>query len=172
MIRMATYLLSDTHFEHKNIIEYSGRPFNNLEEMNNYIIQKWNETIKPDDEVYFLGDFCFGVAENIMKYATQLNGHKHIVMGNHDRKKTLYKEAGFITTEKRIVYPYATKKQIILSHKPILDLPEGCVNIHGHIHEKQLDTRLFNVENYYNVSVENINYTPKLLQEIIQEKGW
>lgn len=166
------YFLSDTHFAHQNIIAYSGRPFKDTDEMDKYIIQKWNETITDNDEVYFLGDFCFGSADNIMKYAKQLNGVKHIVMGNHDRKKSLYRDAGFITTEKRIVFPYATDKQILLSHKPIIDLPEGCVNIHGHIHEKELDPLIFDTHNYYNVSVENINYTPKLLQEIIKEKGW
>ncbi len=166
------YFISDTHFAHDNVIKYAGRPFNDAEEMNEYMITKWNETVSDNDEVYFLGDFCLGQAENIMKYAPRLNGVKHMIMGNHDRQKTLYRDAGFISTDKRLVFPYATDKQIILSHKPILDLPEGCVNIHGHIHEKELDPRLFNRENYYNVSVENINYIPKTLQEIIREKGW
>ena len=62
-------------------------------------------------------------------------------------------------------------KTIVLSHKPQQILQEGEVNIHGHIHDNQLDNS-FDKELYFNASVENINYTPIKLQEIITTMGW
>ena len=54
------WFTSDTHFFHNNIIDYCKRPFVNAEEMNEYIIKQWNSVVKPQDEVYHLGDFAFG----------------------------------------------------------------------------------------------------------------
>jgi len=54
-----TWFTSDTHFGHFNIIEYCNRPFKTVDEMNSKLIRFWNERVKPDDIVYFLGDFCF-----------------------------------------------------------------------------------------------------------------
>ena len=54
-----TFFTSDTHFGHANIIKYCNRPFSSLEEMNSTIIRNWNEMVKPEDTVFFLGDFCF-----------------------------------------------------------------------------------------------------------------
>ena len=171
---MGIYLLSDTHFAHQNIISYSNRPFVNTASMDNAIIQNWNSVIGKDDIVYFLGDFTFGDKDNIMKYASQLNGHKHLILGNHDRQKQLYLDAGFESVHKGtfLHLPEYSPKCIFLTHKPKIDLEAGCVNIHGHIHDHKLDPLMFNVENYFNVSVENINYTPIRLEEIIRRMGW
>lgn len=171
---MAIYLISDTHFAHQNIIAYSGRPFNDTNEMDTYIVHQWNKKIQDDDTVYFLGDFCFGIADNIKKYAHLLNGHKHIILGNHDRKKQLYLDAGFesVCKETFLSLSELTSQCIFLTHKPKTILEDKCVNIHGHIHEKKLDPLIYDIDRYYNVSVENIDYTPKKLQDIIKEMGW
>jgi len=86
------YFTSDQHFGHKNIITYSNRPFENEREMDNYIINKYNERVSPDDTVYHLGDF--GICEDWRKreILVQLNGKKILVLGNHDFwPKSLYK---------------------------------------------------------------------------------
>ena len=59
---MKRYVISDTHFNHSRILEYCQRPFDNVEEMNEVIINNWNKVINEDDIVYVLGDFCFGTA--------------------------------------------------------------------------------------------------------------
>ena len=90
------YLISDTHFNHLNIIKYCNRPFETVEEMNEFIIQKWNNTISNDDTVYFLGDFCLGNREKVIELGHRLNGHKILILGNHDRvTKTAFVDAGF-----------------------------------------------------------------------------
>src|SRR5437762_1961140 len=84
-IRMInTWFISDTHFGHKNILEYEkeSRPFTSIEEMHEAIIERWNSNIKPSDIVYHLGDFCFG--KKHLEIAQSLNGKKRLVMGNHD----------------------------------------------------------------------------------------
>ncbi len=80
------YFTSDTHFHHANIIKYCNRPFSSTEEMNEVLIKNWNDTVKPEDTVYHLGDFCF--ARDIYahsKILSSLNGTKHLVYGNHDK---------------------------------------------------------------------------------------
>ncbi len=93
------WVTSDNHFGHANIIEYCNRPFKSLEDMNKTMIRKWNERIKPDDEVIIIGDFCFkntlggkegeGDIHKASHYRDLLNGYKTFVRGNHDRNNTL-----------------------------------------------------------------------------------
>ena len=90
------YVTSDTHFNHKNIIEYCNRPYSSVEEMNKAIIDNWNSVVKDEDTVYVLGDFCLGGKEAIKELCSQLKGHKILIKGNHDHgTNTTYKEAGF-----------------------------------------------------------------------------
>jgi calcineurin-like phosphoesterase family protein len=56
---MNTFFTSDLHLGHKNIIELENRPFKDLEDMNNKLVNNWNSKIKNDDLVYYIGDFCF-----------------------------------------------------------------------------------------------------------------
>ena len=79
-----TYFTSDTHFGHRNILEYEkeARPFETVEEMNEQLIANWNDTVRPKDIVFHLGDFAFGAIN--VPIADRLNGYKRLVMGNHD----------------------------------------------------------------------------------------
>ena len=174
MTRPNVFIISDTHFSHDNIIGYSNRPFNSVEEMNEALVHNWNSVVKPTDWVICLGDFALGVKENIALFGKQLNGVKTLVKGNHDRQAKLYEEAGFSDVLPVFTLPSTLgfcDKTIVLSHKPQQILREGEVNIHGHIHDNQLDNS-FDKELYFNASVENINYTPIKLQEIITTMGW
>ena len=172
---MKILVVSDPHFNHSNIISYSNRPFNSVPEMDEAIIRNWNSVVGEDDMVFCLGDFCFGTKDNIPYYTQRLNGRKILIKGNHDRSKNLYIEAGFKEVMSEFVLQpgqAGNKKIIVLSHKPRMGIPEDVVNIHGHIHEQQLDPMFFQVQNYFNVSVENIDYTPIDLQEIIKRMDW
>lgn len=77
------YYIADTHFGHENIIEMCNRPFSNVDEMNNVMIERWNKKIKGNDTVYVIGDMFFRCSdpESIMK---QLKGKKRLLNGNHD----------------------------------------------------------------------------------------
>lgn len=157
------WLISDTHFYHRNIIKYCSRPFKDIEEMNETIINNWNKTVKPHDTVYMLGDFALTAAEKIIEIGNRLEGRKTLLIGNHDgaSMKTYY-EAGFEFISK---HPLLIEEFFLLSHYPQYVQSNGVyVNIFGHIHDnpmyKTVSTRTFCV------SVERINYTPINFEEI------
>jgi calcineurin-like phosphoesterase family protein len=84
---MTIWFTADTHFGHAKIIQYCNRPFENVDEMDGEIIRHWNFLVGEQDDVFHLGDFCFG---NPTKYLSQLRGKIHFVPGSHDdnmRKK-------------------------------------------------------------------------------------
>jgi calcineurin-like phosphoesterase family protein len=81
---MKTWFTSDTHFGHLNVINYCKRPFTGIEHMNAEMVRLWNETVAPEDTVYFLGDFSLG-KQAVVEILPKLNGIKHLIAGNHDR---------------------------------------------------------------------------------------
>jgi calcineurin-like phosphoesterase family protein len=79
------YFTSDHHFGHKNIIKFSKRPFNDVSEMDEVLIQKWNEKINPEDEVYHLGDVGLSSSGKLRKILDRLNGKIYLISGNHEK---------------------------------------------------------------------------------------
>lgn len=151
---MKIFITSDTHFNHKNIIEYTKRPFKTVKDMDEEIIKKWNNKVGKDDLVIHLGDFALGDKEEVKEIKKRLNGNIILLKGNHDHKSV--RGAGFI-----IVKGTLEIENLILSHSPLPkeEIPRGFVNIHGHIHEKES-------LNGINVSVEKTNYEPLELEEL------
>jgi len=99
------YVISDQHFDHRNIIKYtrdvlfgSDDMETSVDRMNEFIISKHNEVVGEDDIVLILGDFSFkkGI-ERLTELTSKLNGHKFLIMGNHDalERPDLYLKAGF-----------------------------------------------------------------------------
>lgn len=80
---MKTFVTTDSHFDHFNIIRYCDRPFKNVREMNVTIIENWNSVIGKRDKVYFLGDLCLN-HEKRDHWLRQLNGDITFIRGNHD----------------------------------------------------------------------------------------
>lgn len=78
------WFTSDHHFGHKNIIEFSRRPFASVEEMNAELVRRWNEKVSEDDLVYHLGDFALMPASKLRKLRAQLNGKIYLISGNHE----------------------------------------------------------------------------------------
>ncbi len=88
---MTSWYTSDLHLGHTRIIELSGRPFADVDEMNRAIIRNWNEVVGPGDHVFVLGDIVMGrFAENV-ELVRQLQGTKWLVPGNHDRVHPAYR---------------------------------------------------------------------------------
>jgi len=81
---MQTYFTSDTHFDHKNVIQYCNRPFLSVDEMNIVMVEKWNSVVTNKDTVYHLGDFTLGDIRHFTKWISQLNGNIKILPGSHD----------------------------------------------------------------------------------------
>jgi len=151
---MKIFVTSDTHFNHRNIIEYTGRPFKTVEEMNEEIINKWNDKVRKDDLVIHLGDFALGNEEEIKNIKNRLNGTIILLKGNHDHKAI--RKAGFL-----IIKGSLEIEDLVFSHSPLPkeEIPKRFANIHGHIHEKESLGGI-------NVSVEKTNYDPLELEEL------
>ncbi len=138
---MNIFFTSDTHFFHKNIIKYSSNRshFSDVEEMNESIIEQWNDTINNDDVVYHLGDFAFSNAEKATNIAKRLNGKIYLIPGNHDHK--LIKSIDFCNCFEEILPKYYElkigKQFIILCHYPIFrwnGMEYDSLHFHGHTH--------------------------------------
>jgi len=152
--KMKIFITSDTHFNHKNIIEYACRPFKTIEEMNEEIIKRWNNKIGKGDIVLHLGDFGMGSKNEIIGLKNRLNGTIILLRGNHDHKAT--REAGFLVVKGSLEID-----NLILSHYPLSkeETPKGFINVHGHIHGKESS-------NGINVSMEKTNYEPLELEKL------
>ncbi len=81
---MSIFFTADLHLGHDNIIGYTKRPFKDVDEMDNTLIDNYNEKVSNDDTVYILGDFTLKNAGPARQYLKRLNGHILIVPGGHD----------------------------------------------------------------------------------------
>lgn len=138
------YFIGDPHFLHGNIIGHCSRPFKDSSEQTKVIANNWNNTIGEKDDVFILGDLFYrGKASAIHHILSRLNGHKTLIMGNHDYKWirpefTQY----FERIDKQLfiqVYDYDedSYQDIFLSHYPCLAWPNafhGSWALYGHVH--------------------------------------
>lgn len=159
------YVISDTHFNHKNIIEYCNRPFKTVESMNEALINNWNGVVKPEDTVICLGDFALANKDETVALGQKLNGHKILILGNHDHlTRSAYEEAGFENIiGEQVIFDFEKYGRIQFSHHRVPDENSHYINLYGHQHDKPTDD-----EHHRCVSVEMINYTPILLEEAIK----
>ena len=179
------FYIADTHFGHQNCIKFDERPFKSVDEMDSEIIKRWNEVVTEEDHVYILGDFMFKSKYDISSYTKQLNGHLHLIWGNHDRKNEHYQSCFETTDECRIIEDtvYGQKRQVILSHYWIPFAPYqryGAFMLHGHTHiskEHILDEEMKqNIRDNgircesYNVGCMFQNYYPQTLEQIIERQ--
>ncbi len=125
---MNIYLISDTHLNHANIATYCDRPKNFTE----LIMERWNQTVKPEDTIIHLGDVILHKKSVIKDILDSLNGRKILIRGNHDRQwsNSKWMENGFAFSCDGMKF-----RQCWLTHEPAQSLAEGCIlNIHGHLH--------------------------------------
>lgn len=164
---MRRWVIADLHFGHENVIKYAGRPFDNIEQMEKELIKRWNNTVAKEDVVYVLGDFTLSRrTEVISRLCGSLNGHKVLIMGNHDtRKPADYIACGFKVAVRK---PILVDPRVVLMHEPPReeDIFFGMKYIYGHVHEKKCDADYYG--NCRGVSVERINYTPVDLDQLIK----
>jgi len=156
------FFTSDQHYYHKNIINYCGRPFTDVQEMNEELIKRYNEKVKPGDQVYMLGDFAMWQQERI---ARRLNGAKHAIRGNHDAKfKNKFLEWGFAWIRDVYQLRIDNKLTIWLAHYAHRTWPKrhfGAWHLFGHSHGKIIGEG-FSTD----VGVDCWNYAPVSLDEL------
>ena len=177
----SVFLVSDTHFGHLGVCKFTRndgvtklRPWDSPEEMDEEMVKRWNETVKPTDKVYHLGDVVINrKALGIMR---RLNGDKVLIRGNHD----IFRDEEY-REHFRELRAYHVMIGMILSRIPIHSESLGRfgTNIHGHLHAtrvkkawgvaartgevlygSQLDVR------YHCVCVEQTDFAPILLEDV------
>lgn len=160
------WVISDTHFQHQNIIKYCDRPFETYQEADERMIENWNKVVKPGDKVYHLGDVYFGNAQTAWDLLARLNGQKRLILGNHDNGKDQVLQKIFKKIEVWRMFP---EFGLLLTHVPVhestlgrgMGPSEKMLNIHGHIHQNPSPS-----DNHQCVCVEQINYTPVHIEEL------
>lgn len=180
------FYIADLHFGHKNALSFDNRPFTSVEVNDRFIIKRWNETVNIDDDVYILGDISWYNVTRTINILNQLNGNKHLIVGNHDStflKNKEFRECFVEICDYKEVY-LNKDESIVLCHYPIPCFKNhyyGWYHLYGHVHTgweynmmkhiKQEMTDLYNVPcRMYNVGcmVPYMNYTPLPLEKIIE----
>jgi calcineurin-like phosphoesterase family protein len=181
------FFTSDTHFGHANIIKYAMRPYENVDQMNEDLIKRWNSVVGPDDIVFHLGDFMFGNINRFWEYRSRLNGKIYLIHGNHDYKLMCEGniEEGFedICSQMNIC---VDGQKIYLSHFPFLtfdgifkDKPSW--QLFGHVHSNKnhpytspdMPRLNYLLPTQYDVGTDNNDYTPvsfAQVKEIIEKQ--
>ena len=169
------FFTSDTHFYHSNIINFCGRPFKNVEVMNETLIANWNSVVGPDDIVFHLGDFCLGGSAEWTNILNRLNGKIYLIVGNHDIKNL---RQGYYSRFEHIamqMHIEVGKQKIYLNHCPFLcygGAYRDTWQLFGHVHTSKQNTgidaprlhMLFPTQ--YDVGVDNNNFTPVSFEEV------
>ena len=171
---MAIWFTSDTHFNHENIVEYSSRPFEDLEEMTAALIHRWNSEVKPGDIVYHLGDFALswgkkheGVVDDIL---SNLNGNKLLIVGNHDRNEVTRNSRWSKVVryhEIKVDLGGVHKQRIVMSHYAMRtwnQMHRGAWMLHGHSHGNLTDIGGKTID----VGVDCHGYRPISLEKVAE----
>ncbi len=172
------WFTSDTHFSHDNIIRFCNRPFKDIREMDEILIKNWNDRVQPDDIIFHLGDFAWGGSQIWNNILQQLNGHIHLIVGNHDEKNLRQGYMKYFDSVEYQKHIYIEGKSIYLNHYPFLCFggayrgEAACWQLFGHVHSKPestgLDISRLKVlfPTQYDVGVDNNNYCPISFEEV------
>ena len=181
------YFIADLHLGHANCIRFDNRPFSSIEEQDEIIIQKWNNRVHANDEVWILGDVSFYRPEKTVQLLSRLNGVKRLCRGNHDSANL--RNAAFKACYEEVVdykkIHLGKTFGIICSHYPIpcFDMHRyGWLHLYGHVHNspewyltEQMKTmveqsgtpcRMYNV----GCMMPYIDYIPRTYEEILVAK--
>lgn len=171
------YFTSDHHFGHFNVIKYCDRPFSYVEEMDRTMEENWNNTVKPEDTVYVLGDFSFYNIIKTNEILDRLAGHKILLPGNHDKKYVQWNFNEILSGNSTLQidndvvllshYPYPpSKEELAVNPYDVRYLDrryedKGQWLLHGHVHEKWKARKKM-----INVGVDVWEFKPASIEEI------
>ena len=164
------FFTADLHFGSVEIAEKRNAAFSSVEDMDAQLVHNWNRCVSPEDTVYLVGDICCHDAPFPDRYLSLLNGHKHLIRGNHDtgmeQQERLFdyfeSVSDFLEIEENGIH-------IVLCHYPIVYVQRGYM-IHGHIHEPKgtVFEILKQMERVLNACVDRNQFRPVCLKELIQ----
>lgn len=185
------YFIGDLHFGHVNCLSFDNRPFKTIADHDAVLIKNWNNVVSMEDDVYILGDISWYNTTKTLEILKQLNGHIHLIRGNHDHKHLKNRELQSIfveITDYKELHITGTdgKKNsngVVLCHYPIPCFNHhyyGWYHLYAHVHNsfewnmmerikyemKELYDRPCNMYNA-GAMMPYMNYTPRTLEEII-----
>jgi len=175
MYMPGVFLVSDTHFGHAGVCRFTEadgvtkiRPWTDPEEMDEEMVKRWNETVKPNDRVYHLGDVV--INRKSLSIMSRLNGDKVLIKGNHD----IFKLEEYTQHFKDIRGSHVMNG-MILTHIPLhpRQLYRFGTNIHGHLHTNRVmfdDKEMGEIidPRYFCVCVEHTDFRPILFEDVIK----
>ena len=175
------WFVSDMHINHKNIIEYSHRPFKNVDEMNETLINNWNNTVTEDGIVFDLGDFAIGGSKVWNDALSRLHGKHYLIMGNHCMKNYRESYSKYFELVTQQMYIQVDDISIYLNHFPYLCFGGAYREQHnvwqlfGHTHSgpnaiegKDLSRLSMLFPTQYDVGVDNNDYKPVSFWQVKQ----
>ena len=183
---MSTFFISDMHFGHEHILAFDNREFPNIEAHDKAIIERWNNAVGIDDDVWILGDISWYNATKTVELFKHMNGTKYLCTGNHDKRLLKNKDVqglfSEITSYKEL--QLTDSFGIVLCHYPIPCYNHhyyGWVHLYGHVHtsfewnmmkqvQYQMRVLYDKPSRMYNVGcmVPGMDYTPRTLDEILE----
>ena len=167
------WFTSDLHFGHDREFVWKVRGYKDVEDMNKQQIEKFNSVVKPEDTVYILGDTMLGDNVTGEECLAKLNGHKIMILGNHDTAKRIEIYKKYVDEMVYATVIKYKKKVIYLSHYPTLTasyddaLCSAVLNFHGHTH--QTTNFLTGQPHYYHVGVDSHDGYPVNIDDILAE---
>ena len=180
------WFTSDPHFGHRNVIKFCDRPFANEKEMNEVLINNWNEVVGENDIIFVLGDvFWFNDSRMIKKNLQKLNGIIYLISGNHDDFKSYHRvvDDPHIRLCHDIVgvflegFPGKKIYEIWLAHLPLSTWPHrerGAIHLFGHIHSQPGKTEGFDQDLHLHptqcdVGADYWGYKPVQFEKILEK---
>lgn len=159
------YFSADFHFGHSGIIKLARRPWNNVDEMDEGLIELHNQTVTDADIVYYIGDFAFKTPE---RYLTRLKGKEHhLIMGNHDYRQNQTTLRRIFDSVQDVLYLRFEKQRFFLSHyahRTWRNSIHGSYHLYGHSHGSLPD-----YNRSMDVGVDAQNYRPVSIEEVVQK---
>lgn len=190
------YFTSDWHIGHKAVIEFSKRPFRDVDHMSRVLVNNYNSTVGSQDICYFLGDMGMTSGEEIKKVIKQLHGTKILVQGNHDKKgRQFWMDCGFVAVQNAASIVIA-KNMVTMSHCPLVgvfredttdmrgaspgenwhkerrhgpfySVPDfGQFHLHGHTHAPNRGKSKVKLDKQWDIGVDGNNYRPVSISQV------
>lgn len=185
------WFTSDPHYFHFNVIRYCSRPYQDVEEMNQALVDNWNNLVKPLDTIFCLGDFSLS-HRAVEVISPRLMGHKLLIPGNHDychsahkkgkkaleKWKQFYVDNGWFIQGEQIQLNLPDIGVVNVCHMPYQGdstderyqdfrmKDDGRILLCGHVHEKWKTKRTPNGTLMINVGVDVWGMSPVSLTQI------
>lgn len=141
------FFTSDTHFGHENILKFcpETRRFASVEEMDEMMIEHWNDQVDDQSTVFHLGDFAFRGVDRCAEILQSLQGRIMFVVGNHDSNlDRARKKLDRIQQDRKVILPPLTeyklgvdRQRVVMCHYALRvwnHHARGTWHLFGHSH--------------------------------------